>query len=505
MRKIINKTLFWKAIKKSFGLIFKSLKGGFKITFSHNLLQNFFKPGEFKPGEEKFKTPFFKKKSFGSPFGFSKTCIIVFLFSFFSYSSSGDLEKDCKNNPSKPGCADFIRARTQQILSDIERNRAADSRAEEDRQIERERYREERDRQEAQDDERKRKEANNALREQRREAKENKKDREQKCEQAEQDAKEALEKSQDKQTDLQEEFYDLEEKITDLEKQNTEGQEKINQALEDLKKTSNQNIQSLKDEMGRELQGVEGQIGKLEEALDQLYSAVEEAEEQRLTAFYARRKQENELYSACFSTALEKTEKEKLRFYQRKKSGALQKKHIGALAEGGKAQVRGTFSGRFNYFLNLCLNNQAALLQKKNQANEYKLMLEKLKRKEMRIEDKILNVKAKINNLKTQGKSEVLKKYKEKMAMDIKNFEQAYSSLTQNHQRNTAQIIQEIGKTKQQQATVLMNRAKAIPQQTKNQLMENQCQGLEMLNMFPTTPSAPGSGELFQLGGGGMQ
>ncbi len=488
MRKILKlNSHLWKTIEKGFLLI-------------------------FKPGEIGLKS--LLKTSFRSPFGFLSPLKIVFLFLLFSHLSSATEIDGCKSTEGR-----------QLRLTDNDfNNQCLKEEADAQRRwrIEDDRREEADERARRNEDERKRKEEarerNNALKEQqrivkenRREAKENRKELEQKCEQAEQDAKEALEESQDKQADLQEEFYDLEEKVTDLEKQNTEGQERINQALEDLKKASNQNIQNLKDEMGRELKGIEGEIGNLENALSQLYDAVEEAEEQRLTAFYARRKQENELYSACFSTALKQTEDEKLRFYKRKKSGALQKKHIGALVQGGKAQVRGTFSGRFNYFLNLCLNNQAALLKKKNHANEYKLMLEKLKRKEMRIEDKIADVQITINHLKTSGKQEVLKKYKEKMAMDIKNFEQAYSSLTQNHQRNTAQIIQEVGKIKQQQATVLMNRAKAIPQQTRNQLVENQCQGLDMLNMFPSTPTiptlpyAPGSGELFQLGGGGVQ
>ncbi len=361
-------------------------------------------------------------------------------------------------------------------------------------------------RQEEQDRRTREREAEADAKEQEREVKEALKEREEKCENAENEVKDALEEKDEKQSELEQDFYDLEEDITELEGKSAEEQTKIKTEIENFNRTANNNTQQLKEEMGKELKNIDVKVQQIQDTIGQLHDSLEKVEEDRLTAFYARRKQQNEFYSTCFGKALEQTEKVRMIFYQRKRANTLRRRTLGDLARGGKTQTRNTFSGRFNQFLNLCLNNQAALLQKSNQENEYQLMVEKLNRREERIEQKIAELKTQIANLKSHGKAEILNRYKEKMQQEIQNFEQSYDSLTENYQTNSRQIINQIGKIKHQQASVLMNRAQnALPERTRNDLIVHQCQqhggGLNVLNMFPssftTAPVSRNRGGIF--------
>ena len=364
--------------------------------------------------------------------------------------------------------------------------------AEEDRQIKKEqreakarrleeeaRQREERTRQEVQRE---------AARRQRTDMKE----RERKCEQAERDMKTDMEEQSRKQKDLEQSFFDLEENITDLEKIASESKETVNTELDALKTKSNEAIQNLKDDMGAELKGIDNEIKRMEENIAQLHEVLAKVEEGRLDAFFTRRKQQNEFYSKCFGQALQQTEQKRIQYYQRKTTGNLRKKNIGTLISGGKTKVKSEFSQKFNQLLNLCLNNQAALLEKENHKNEYNLMLEKLRRKEEQAKQKITQLKAQIQNMRTQGKVEVMNKFKEKMQAEIQNFEASYNKFTTNFTAKSQQIIREIEKVKKEQSYVLMNRSQVTSQDTRTLLVSNNCQGgMESFNLFPK--NNPGS------------
>lgn len=310
-----------------------------------------------------------------------------------------------------------------------------------------------------------------------------------KCDEAHDKVQEEMEAKKEEKEKWEEKFYDLEEKITDLEKENSEKQVEINEKIDELKKEAQEAIQEMKDEMGEELKAIDEQVQELQESMAELNDELYKIEETRLTAFYARRKQQNEFYSNCFTKALEQTEKERSQFYGRVRKGNLKRKSVGQLMEGGKKQTKNAFSSRFNSFLQLCLNNQAALLKKQNEKDEYQLTLEKLDRQEDRAKQKIVGIKAQIQNMKTTGKVEAMDRFKEKMQARVNSFSQSYNSLTSSHQKTSQQVIQQIEKIKKQQAYVLSNRAQAVPQETRSVLMAQKCDKMDLFNLFPNPTS----------------
>ncbi len=399
----------------------------------------------------------------------------LFFFSlFFFYSANlagSEAAYICKEDDDSDYCT---RAREQHEWAREDRDRKA-RKAEEDRTHRARKAEEDRARR-----------ARDQEREQARTANQKERQRQERCDKVAREAKTALQKQKDETQKWEEKFFDMEEKITDLEKKHSENKMTLNEKLEELKTNSNKTVQDLKTEMGDELKELEEQIGEVEESIAQLFEALETVEEGRLDTHFARRKQQNEFYSRCFGQALEQTEKERTLYYQRKTAGSLRKKSLGQLISGGKGQVKSQFSERFNSFLNLCLNNQAALLEKKNQRDEYKLMLEKLNKKEERAKAQIAGSKSKITNLKTKSKMEVMNKFKEKMTAELNSFSQSYDSLTKNFQESSKQTIAEIEKIKKRQAYILMNRSQATSQDTRSLLLNGNCQeGLDAFNLFP--------------------
>ena len=334
---------------------------------------------------------------------------------------------------------------------------------------------------------------NNQMRvEQRKEAERNKKEamreRQEKCDDAYKDMQAEKKEKKEETKNLVEQFYDLEEKVTELESKNSEKQAEINKELDDLKKESNNTVQEFKDDMGKELKGIDEEIQKMEEAIAQLHEELAKVEETRMTVFYAQRKQQNNFYSKCFGQALEQTEKERSVYYQKSSRKTLRRKSMGSLFSGGKKQTKNVFSSRFNSFLHLCLNNQAALLTKQNHKNEYTITMKKLHRQEERMKEKMKGIKAQIQNMKTTGKTEVVVKFKQKMEAELNSFSQSYDSLTSNYKQTSQQTIKEIEKIKTQQSHVLMRRAQAVPEKTRSVLITEQCheqKGIaDVFNMF---------------------
>lgn len=382
---------------------------------------------------------------------------LVFLFSYYGASNG---------NSSRPLSAE----EKQKIIDD-------NTRAQEQWE-----YQQERDK--AADEREANRLRSEALREQQRERREQEREMRDRCEKAEDDIQAQMKENKQEKERWEEKFYDLEGKITELEGKNSEKQVEINEKLDELKKDTNKTVQEFKDEMAEELKEVDEEIKELERSIGELHEELRKVEETRMTAFYARRKQQNEFYSKCFGQALEQTEKERSTFYQRRATRTLRRQNIGALVSGGKAQTKNVFSARFNSFLHLCLNNQAALLEKQNQKDEYELTLKKLHSQEEGVKKKIGGIRAQIAQLKTKGKVEVMTRFKQKMEMELNTFNQSYDALTANYQRGAQQTIREIEKIKQQQAYSLMSRAQVVPQKTRSTMINNQCQGLNVFNMF---------------------
>ena len=342
----------------------------------------------------------------------------------------------------------------------------------------------EKDRAQAADEREDRRLRNEAAREQQRERREQEREMRDRCERAEDDIQAQMKENKQEKEKWEQKFYDLEGKITELEGKNSEKQVEINEKLDELKKDTNKTVQDFKDDMAEELKEVDEEVKELERSIGELHEELRKVEETRMTAFYARRKQQNEFYSKCFGQALEQTEKERSAFYQKRATRTLRRQNIGSLVSGGKTQTKNVFSARFNSFLHLCLNNQAALLEKQNQKDEYELTLKKLHSQEEGINKKMEGIKAQIAQLKTNGKVEVMNRFKQKMEMELNTFNQSYDALTANYQRGSQQTIREIEKIKQQQAYTLMSRAQIVPQKTRSTMINNQCQGLSAFNMF---------------------
>ena len=395
--------------------------------------------------------------------------LLVFFFPFclFSPDVFGD-DDSCVLNPDSTVCKERERRAEQRFKNEQEDRQGRI----EDREREALR-REARGKQEAQ------REAARLQREAMRE-------RERKCEQAERDMKTDMEKQNQKQKDSKQKFFDLEEKITDLERTARENKEKISTELDTLKTESSQTIQEFKDDMGDELKEIDDEIKKMEGDMAQLHDALDTVATGRLDAFFARRKQQNEFYSKCFGQALQQTEQQRGDWYKRKATGTLKRKSMEALVSGGKTQTKSQFSQKFNSLLHLCLNNQAALLEKENQKNEYKLMLEKLRRKEEKAKQQIAGLKVQIQQMKTQGKVETMSKFKEKMQAELQNFETSYTNLTTNFKEQSQQVIKEIKKIKEQQASVLMEHSQTTSQDTRTIMAQNGCGGMDNFNLFPT-------------------
>ena len=404
---------------------------------------------------------------------FLSSCLSILIL--FSSGVLGEttlsIEAFCAKNPNNKSCKERRRQEQQQIKWEQEdRERRA-----EDREIENRRQ-EERTKQEVR-------------REAARQQKENMRERERKCEKAESDMKTEMEKQNREQKDLEQKFFDLEEKITDLEGKASENKVSLNKDMEDLKKNSNENIQSLRDDMGTELKETDEEIKKLENNMAQLQETIDKIADDRLTAFFARRKQQNEFYSKCFGQALQQTEQKRSIWHKRKSTGTLKRKSMKDLISGGKTQTKNQFSIQFERLLHLCLHNQAALLEKQNQENEYKLMLEKLRRQEERAKNQIAGLQAQIQQLKTKGKADIMQKFKGKMEAELQNFQQSYDNLSKNFKEQSQQIIQEIQKVKKQQSMILMQRAQITSQDTRDLMVNNEC-GMDSLNLFPTNNNA---------------
>ena len=328
------------------------------------------------------------------------------------------------------------------------------------------------------------------LREQQRGKRDAQREMRDRCERAEDDLKAEMKERQTEREKWEEKFYDLEGKITELESKNSEKQVTINEKLDELKKDSNKTIQEFKDNMAGEIKEIDEEIKKLEQSIAELSDELDKVEETRMTAFYARRKQQNDFYSKCFGQALQQTEKERTMHYQKTATRTLKRKDIGALVSGGKTQTKNVFSARFNSFLNLCLYNEAALLEKDNHKNEYELALKKLLRQEDRAKEKIEGIKEQIKQLSTTSKLDIMNRFKQKMEAEINIFSQSYDTLTANYQRSAQQTIKEIEKIKQNQAYILNNRSQIVQEKTRSRMISSQCQGMDMFNMF----SLPNSG-----------
>jgi hypothetical protein len=363
--------------------------------------------------------------------------------------------------------------------------------------LERDRFEYQQDRDRAADKREANRLRSEALREQQRERKEQEREMRDRCERAEDDIQAQMKENKQEKEKWEEKFYDLEGKITELESKNSEKQTEINEKLDELKKDINKTVQDFKDDMAEELKEVDEEVKELKRSIGELHEELRKVEETRMTAFYARRKQQNEFYSKCFGKALEQTEKERSAFYQKTATRTLRRKNIGSLISGGKTQTKNVFSARFNSFLHLCLNNQAALLEKQNQKDEYELTLKKLHSQEEGINQKIAGIKAQIAKLNTTGKVEVMTRFKQKMEAELNTFNQSYDALTANHQRGTQQTIREIEKIKQQQAYTLMSRAQIVPQKTRSTMINSQCQGLNVFNMFNTLSTPSGGRGIF--------
>ena len=381
--------------------------------------------------------------------------------------------------------------RTAKLTKEEQRQAERDEREQEERAAENQRresenLRREEERERTEERERVR-EQRDTRKERREQIEENRKEREEKCEQAEKDMKEEKEDKKTEKETWEEKFYDQEEEITKLNNQNSENQLKLSESLEDIKKTTGQNIQELKDQMGEEIKDIDAQVTQLEDEMEKLHDGLAQVEEMRLSLFVARRKQQNEFYSKCFGQALTQTETERAAFYQRAKAKTLKRKSSTALMKGGKKSTKNTFSSRFNKILHQCLHGQEAILQKKNEENEYKLAEEKIHRQEQRMKAKRIKVQAQIENMKTNSKVEVMKRFKEKMEKALSAFDDSYNSLTKKYNQQSKQVIDEIGKIKEKQAYFLMNRSKAVPQKTRNALISNQCQGADQFNLYPSS------------------
>lgn len=396
------------------------------------------------------------------------------LLILFSYGVLGDsalsIEAFCAQNPKNQDCKERRRQEQQRL---------------EWEQEDREKRGEEREMENRRQEERTKIEAQ---REAARLQKEAMRERERKCEQAERDMKTDMEKQNQKQKDLEQKFFDLEQKITDLEGKASENKVSLNKDMEDLKKNSSENIQALKDDMGAQLKETDEEIKKIEDSMVQLKETIDKVADDRLTAFFARRKQQNEFYSKCFGQALQQTEQKRGDWYKRKATGTLKRKSMGDLISGGKTQTKSQFSIQFEKLLHLCLNNQAALLEKQNQENEYKLMLEKLRRQEERAKQQIAGLNVQIQQLKTRGKADIMTKFKGKMEAELQSFQQSYDNLSKNFKEQSQNIIQDIGKVKKQQAMVLMQRSQITSQDTRSLMVNNKCE-MDSFNLFPTNNS----------------
>ncbi len=310
------------------------------------------------------------------------------------------------------------------------------------------------------------------------------KDLEEKCRQANKDVEEELKDAQGEAKEWEEKFHDAGQDITKLEEKHSEQQVEIRENLDKLKQESNRNVQELKDDMGKEMKNIDAQVAQVSAKIADLNRQLEKVEDLRLTAYYARRKQQNEFYSQCFGQALTQAEAERAKFYKKKTHRRARRQNMGQLMTGGKQQNKAVFSGQFNSYLHLCLNNQSALLQKQNMKNEYQLTVEKLAREEERTQAQIEELKQQIQKLNTQDKAEVVARFKEKMEKALQAFNQNHELLTTNYQTSSQNTIKQIEEIKKQQANHLMRRSQAVPKEGRSTMISQQCQGQDVFNMF---------------------
>ena len=244
--------------------------------------------------------------------------LFIFLFSFYSGADDGHKGASGHTHSSRP-------------LTDEEKKQI-----EIDNRIKQEQWDYQQGRDRTADEREDNRLKSESLREQARERKEAEREMQDRCERAEEDIQAQMKEKKQEKEKWEEKFYDLEGKITELEGKNSEKQVEINEKLDELKKDTNEAVQDFKDDMAGELKDIDEDIKDLEKSIGELTEELRKVEETRMTAFYARRKQQNEFYSKCFGQALEQTEKERSAFYQRTATRTLKRQNIGSLVSGGK-------------------------------------------------------------------------------------------------------------------------------------------------------------------------
>ena len=417
----------------------------------------------FKISFSKAFWPFYKKMG-------SKTLVFALLIAtYFGCFSAVAIELQCAKDDK-----DCI----QQVLDAQQKQRDEEAEARED----------ERKRDEARDEARAKAEAHRAkmedLKEQERARKEALKEMEEKCEEAAKDVEEHMKDKKEEAQDWEEKFHESNEEIAKLEEALSQKQVEIKEQIDSLQNESNKITQELKDSMDQQMKQIDSQVASLEKEIDDLHAQLEKLEDTRLTAQFARRKMQNEFYMACFQTALQKTEEARTKFYSKKQAKRVKRKTMGELITGGKQQNKSVFSAQFNNHLNLCLNNEASMLQKQGQKNEYKLQSELFARQEERAKEKIKKIRASIQKLHTTDKAEVVAKFKEKLEGRLQSFQRNYDTLSASYQTSAQSTHQQIEQIKKRQASYLQNRAQAVPQKTRSVLMSEKCSQQDTFNLF---------------------
>ena len=358
-----------------------------------------------------------------------------------------------------------------------------------------------------QDEQKKEDQDREDAREEDRRAREDARDREERCEKVRDEYQEEISDRDEKIEDWETKFYEEQDKIKELENKIAEHGMKAKSDIEELKQSSNKNIQDGKDNMGREFERLDGKIQKLEAGIDELTQALEKVEDQRLNAFYARRKQQNDFYSKCFGEAVAKTEQKRQAHFKKIAQGRLSRRSFGDLMFGGKKRTRGQFDRQFDVYLNLCLNNQAALRQKKNMKDQYELMERQLAIQEQRVQKRIDDLKKEIKELDTSGRVDILNRFKEKMQNQLNTFNETYDSHAHTQKVQTNIVIQQIQAKKQKQAYYLKNRLDDVNKPIDGTLM-TKCEN-RAKNLFESEEPLFGGGkditEILRSSGGGAQ
>ena len=330
--------------------------------------------------------------------------------------------------------------------------------------------------------------------EERKEAKEQaekEEDRQEKCKEAHEkylsDAKDAKEE-QNKHTET---FQNLQDQITKEEAGIRQAETDSAENLKKLTRQSKRTVHRLRDQLDQELKKMDNQISQMENQLRQMEGQLDEIQIERMKMLAQKQQMQHQIYKQCYDDA-----EDKLNKYRKSKGASNLTRHqsMSQLILASRQRIKQSYQKRFDHYLNHCLTRSPLQNSKQTHEKSFQIQMAALKNKENRLRQAIERLRTQVAQMKNQDKLQVLNRFKRDMQEQVNNFEADFNSYVHKFASAHEEKMKNIGNLKEKQARALHQRSEAVPQDTKNALLANQCaQAEQAFNLFSTMGGAGAS------------